>query len=326
MEKLTAAKLLGATKSFVTVRAIVGLIITGIMLVVGILGGLLCVSLAKNDHVIAAYIIAVIIFGGLIGFLRFANRYCLYLIKAGHIAAITEYIKTGSAPAVKSDYQGVLAYGTDVIKANFKEVNIGFAADALIAGATKQIMKWVNKAGKLLSFIPGGETVMSFVELVLSTALNYVDEAVLSYVFYKKDEVGNGFKKTCDGLVYYAQSWKKMLLGAVKVSAFVWVIRIVSYGLFFLVFTMLGKAIFAAGGVIVALILAFVLLYGLESIIVVPFATCLMINDYHKAIAGQPIKADLYGTLCKVSRKFKDLFGRSEQPPVAEPATVASPF
>jgi len=325
MEKITAAKLFGATKSFVAVRALVGAVVTAIMVVVGGLGGLLCIAVVEKAPVVA-FIIAIVVFGGLIGLLQFAKRYCLYMIKAAHVSAITEYIRTGSAPTVENGYKGVLAYGTDVIKNNFLEANVAFTADALIAGATRQIMKWVNRIGNLFSWLPGGKTVMSVIETILSTALNYIDEAVLSYVFMKKDEEGNGFKKACDGLVYYAQSWKGMLVGALKVSAFVWVLRIVSYGVFFLVFTLLGNVIFHGGGWVFALILAFVLLYGVESVVVSPYATCIMINDYHKAIAGQPIKADLYGTLCKVSRKFKDLFGRSNQSPVAEPATASNPF
>ncbi|MCL2638585.1 MAG: hypothetical protein FWD48_09475 [Oscillospiraceae bacterium] len=324
MENITAAKLFKATKAFFVVRALVYLVITAIMLVVGILGGLLCIWLFTRNPV-AGYITLIFIFGGLFAFLRFAKRYVLYMIKAAHIAAITEYIKTGQAPVVENGYKGVLAYGTETIKNNFGAANVAFAADVLISGATRQIMRWVNKIGNLFSWIPGGKTIMQIVEFVLSTALNFIDEAVLSYLFYNKDKEGNAFKKACDGLVYYAQSWKGMLKGALKVGAFVWVVRVSAYGLFMLVFSLIGGAIFSSGGgTILALILAWVILYGIEGVLVSPYATCIMINDYHKAIAGQPLKADLHGTLCKVSKKFRDLFNKSEQPEPEVPAELAA--
>jgi len=325
MQNVSAAKILGATKPFVLVRALVGLVMTGIMLVVGGLGLALCYAAVKAEQFVVAFVLFLVIFSGLIGFLKFAKRYCLYMIKAAHIAAITEYIKTGNVPNIQNGYSGVLAYGTEVIKDNFAEANIAFAADVLITGATKQIMKWVNKIGNLFSWIPGGKNVMAFVETVLSTALNFIDEAVLSYIFYKKNEEGNAFKKACDGLVYYAQSWKGMLKGALKVGAFVWVVRIISMGLFYVVFGIALSGILSSFGWVFALIIAFTLLYGIEAVLVTPYATCIMINDYHKAIANQPLKADLHGTLCKVSGKFRDLFSRSGRQ-VNMPAAEVSPF
>ena len=322
MEKLTAAKLLKETKPFVVVRALAYIAIIAAMLVVGTIGLLICNALMKANQQFIAMIVFVIIFGGFFGLLRFAKKWFLYMIKAAHVAAITEYIKTGEAPVSVKGYKGVVAYGTEKIKNNFAEANIAFVADTLIHGAVKQIMRWVNKVQNVFSFIPGANKVMKFLNLILSTALNYIDEAVLSYIFYK-DEEPNGFKKACDGLVYYAQSWKGMLMGALKVAAFVWILRIVVYLIFYALFMTLGRFMFGSElAYIFGFILAFILLYGIEAIIVVPYATCIMINDYHKAIEGQALKADLQGTLCKVSNKFRSLFQKSNQPMPEEPAEI----
>ena len=307
MNRIKASKLLNATKSFFVVRAIVYLIITLIMLVVSILTAILCINLLVNEKAFIAIVIAIIVFGGLLGFLAFAKRYCLYMIKAAHISAITEYIKTGQIPVTEKGYSGVLSYGKEIVTKNFGAANIAFAADTLIAGATRQIMRWLNKAENLLSFIPGASVVFGFVNMVLSVALNYIDEAVLSFVFFYKEEK-NGFKKVCDGLVYYAQSWKGMLKSAFKVGILIWLFRIASYLLFFFIVT---SIVTSTGGIIAGLLVAFVLLYALENILVEPFATCVMVNDYHKAIAGQPLKHDMYNTLCKVSAKFKSLFTKA---------------
>jgi hypothetical protein len=73
-------------------------------------------------------------------------------------------------------------------------------------------------------------------------------------------------------------------------------------------------------GFIVAVIFAGVLTYGLQTILIEPYATCMMIKDYHRAIAGQTLKADMYGTLCKVSNSFKNLFDKSKTQPAPVPA------
>ncbi|MDR0222466.1 MAG: hypothetical protein LBI38_02880 [Oscillospiraceae bacterium] len=320
MEKLSAAKILKATKSFVAVRALAYIVVTLIMLAVGAIGIFLCYQLRENGQ--AVFIVAVIFFGGMFGVIRFAQRYFLYMIKAAHVAAITEFIKTGQVPVTEKGYKGVVAYGTEKVKGHFGAVNIAFVADALISGATRQIMKWLNKVQKLLSWIPGADKVMAFINFVISTALNYIDEAVLSYIFYHSEE-GNAFKKACDALSYYAQSWKGMLKGALKVGAFVWILRVLVYLVFYGIFSVIGGAVLSSGvGIVCGILLAFVILYGIEAIIVEPYATCIMINDYYKAIANQPLKRDLHGTLCKVSKKFRELFNKSGQPAPNEPTEI----
>ena len=317
----SAADILNKTKPFLIVRALAQVAIMAVMLVIGIIGVWIIYLLWGRELYIPAYIVGIVIFGGFFGLLRFAKRYFLYMIKAAHVAAITEYIKTGAVPVTENGYKGVMAYGTEKIKNNFKEANIAFVADALIAAASKQIMHWLNKALDLFSFIPGAANIKSFINLVLSTALNYIDEAVLSYVFYHNEE-SNGFKKACDGLVYYAQSWKGMLMGALKVAALIWILRIVAFIILLLLFIPLGQMVSPIAANVVALVLSLIILYGLEEIIVVPYATCVMINDYYKAIEGQPLKADLHGKLCKVSKKFRELWQKSDQPLPAEPATM----
>ena len=305
MMKTKASAILNATKPFVMVRALVQLALTLLMLAVAAIAVGIILALGDRAPLIS-FIIALVLVGGIIGLLRFAKRYCLYMIKAAHIAAITEYIHTGAAPTNASGYNGVLSYGKEVIQQHFVTANVAFAADALVEGATRQIMRWLNKAQNFLSFIPGSKAVFHFVNFTLSTALKFVDEAVLSYVFFKKEE-SNAIKKACDGVVYYAQSWKGMLKGAIKVAAFVWIVRAVM----FVLFSILDGAV--VGNFYLNLVIAYVLMYGVETAVAEPFATCVMINDYYAAIEGQPLKTDLHQTLINVSSKFKALWQKNTE-------------
>ncbi|MDR2592359.1 MAG: hypothetical protein LBC59_06075 [Chitinispirillales bacterium] len=325
---LTAMKLLSVTKSFVVVRALVYAVVSGIMLGTCLVVLGLCYVIARWGGSAGSLIALLVVLGSLgaiFGFLKFAQRYCLYMIKAAHVAAITEYLRTGEVPVTESGYQGVLKYGKEMVGKHFGAANIAFVADALISKATRQIMRWVNKAENLLSFVPGAQNVFKIVNFILSTALNFIDEAVLSYIFYHKEEKSS-FKKACDGLVYYAQAWKGMLMGAAKTAAFVWILRgacfLIVYGI------VIGAGMFVSSGsgaltkvvYIVGVLFALVFTYSLQTIIIEPYATCMMIKDYHIAIAGKPLKADLYGTLCKVSNGFKELFNKSKEP---VPETIA---
>jgi NADH:ubiquinone oxidoreductase subunit E len=320
MKKLTAMTILKETKAFVAVRALAAIAVSLVMAIFSIIGIAAIYALLVRELAVPAFVVGIIIFGGLFTILRLAKRYFLYMIKVAHISAITEYIKTGKVPNTAKGIKGVINYGTEVIKNNFGTANIAFVIDALIAGATKQIMRWLNKIQRLFSFIPGADKVLQFLNFVLATALNYIDEAILSYILARKSEKGNAFKKACDGLSYYAQSWKSMLKGAFKVAAFIWLLRIIGFLVFFIIFTAIGVAMFSSTVAnFFGLVLALIILYTIEAIIVVPYSTCIMINDYNQAIKGQALKRDLHGTLCKVSGKFKSLFQKSEQPMPAEP-------
>jgi hypothetical protein len=334
-KNLKATTLLNETKSFVVVRAMVYVAVTAAMFVGGIVAIGLCALIlwaskgwiVKNPGLGAmsslfTFIIIIATLGGFFGFLRFVRSTVLYFIKAAHIAAITEYLRTGATPVTEKDYKSVLAFGKEKVSKHLGATTIAFVLDKLVARATRQIMRWVNKGLNLLSFIPGSQKAISFINFVLSTALNFVDEAILSYIFYHVEEKSS-FKKACDGLIYYAQAWKGMLMGATKVAITVWVLRAVSFGVFFGIFFGITALIVPALATPVGVIFGLVFTYGLMGVIVEPYATCMMVKDYHIAIAGQPLKADLHGQLCKVSGAFKDLFNKSKEETSAVAAETA---
>ena len=301
--RISAKDALKATSPFIAVRSLVYLVSILIMAVAAVIG-LLLISTGIS---IVAWI-GVFIFIGSIVAVKWIERYILYMIKAGQIFAITQYIKTGQAPVTEKGYKGVLAFGTEKVKDNFGATNVAFVADRLIAGAVRQIMRFVNKAGDLLSFIPGVEVIMNIVSLILGIALSYIDEAVLSYIFMHKDEE-NVWKNACDAIVYYGQSWKGILKGASKVAITILLARIGIVGVAFFV----GLGIGGGVGAVAGLIIGYIVMFAINKMLLDPFATIVMINDYYAAIEGQELKADMYGTFAKASSKFKELFGKSKE-------------
>ncbi len=53
-------------------------------------------------------------------------------------------------------------------------------------------------------------------------------------------------------------------------------------------------------------------MYPINNILIDPYATVIMINDYYMAIEGQEVKTDLYAKFSGASRKFKELFGKAK--------------
>ena len=69
----------------------------------------------------------------------FLNHYIGYLVKAGHVAVITEAVVTGRVP----DNQ--VAYGKQIVKERFLTSNVYFVLDKLVAGAVRQLQSGFEK-------------------------------------------------------------------------------------------------------------------------------------------------------------------------------------
>lgn len=150
--RISVKSALKATAPFIAVRSLVYLVTTSIM-VVSIILALLMAGVGQGFGMIIG---GFLVLGSII-FTKWVERYILYLIKAGHIFAITEYIRTGQAPQTEKGYKNILAFGTETVKNNFGATNVAFVADTLISKAVKQIMRFLNRIGSFLSFIPGAE-------------------------------------------------------------------------------------------------------------------------------------------------------------------------
>lgn len=299
--KISLSDTFKATAPFLLVRTLVYGVMTLFMIIAGVIS--IIVLSAGNG---AATMLSLIIFGSSLAVTKWVERYILYIVKAGHVFAITEYIRTGKAPVTEKGYKGIIAFGTEQVKNNFGTTNVAFIADSLISGAVKQINKFLSKAGEFLSFIPGAEFVISIISMIIGISLNYIDEAVLSYIFMHREE-SNVWKKTCDAIVFYGQSWKSILKSALKITLAIVGVRFATIGLGFL----FGLAFGAGNGALVGLIIGLIFLYAVNKILVDPFATIIMINEYYTVIEGQEVRVDLYNKFALASNKFSELFNKS---------------
>ncbi len=257
-------------------------------------------SLGDGGGIVIALTVWFILVGCVYGFLQ---HYVGYILKAGHVAMVTTAVTTGSLP------EDQLAAAREMVSQRFLTANVYFAVDRLVSGAVSQLQKGLQKVDDLLGKLPGVSFIVSFAQMFVHIALNYVDECCLGYTFLHGDQ--SAFKSAADGVVIYFQNWKKLLKDAAVMTLAVMVISFLAWLLPFLLFA----GIFAALGIhlIFAALLSIIIAAILKSSFVDSFLMVRMMVSYMEVAPSTEITFDLYGKLCKLSDKFKSLFDRGQQ-------------
>lgn len=248
------------------------------------------------------YIMLMIWIALVAGIYNLAMHYFGYMLKAGHVAVIAEAVTTGQLP------ENQFEFGKTAVQSRFAASNVYFVVDKLISGAVRQLQKTVGKIGGALDAIPGVSQITSILQTFIGIALGYVDECCLGYCFLKKEE--GAFKASCDGVVIYFQNVKKLLKDAAITTLIVvvgtaasWILPLVLFGF---IFNALNWSMFAA--VVLAIMVAIVI----KSAFIDSFMLVKMMVSYMEVAPSTEITFDLYEKLCKLSSKFKELFGKAK--------------
>jgi len=300
---MNASQIYRKTMPFVWAKLMLGLIVVAVSVVLfAILMGL---GWLFNSGGVTA--IMFIIWVSAVGVVRFVLMHYLgYLVKAGHVAVITEAVTTGLIP----DNQ--VEFGKKKVTERFVTSNIFFTIDMLVSGAVKQIQRVVEKAGNALDFIPGIEAVVGLAKLFIDISLGYIDECCLGYTFYKKEQ--GTFKSAADGVVIYAQNWKKLMKNAVKTMVLVVAALI---GIVLITFVLLGllfRVLHWSG--FFAFVIACFIAWAIKFSFIDSYILVNMMTSYLELAPTTQITYDLYDKLSNMSSKFKELFnnGQQEQP------------
>ncbi|HHU91125.1 MAG TPA: hypothetical protein GXZ22_08750 [Clostridiaceae bacterium] len=241
---------------------------------------------------------------------RFVRDYINYMIKAAHVAVIADMAIKGGVPEGFNMYN----YGVSKVKKFFVASNVLFAVDRLVSGSVKQIQRVFGGIGEFLKFIPGVKALTQILNMFVDIILNYLDECIMGYIFLNEGQ--NVWKSAADGVVLYAQNWKTILKTGAKILVFLIIFFLISFLIFNGVFVGIFNGIDSlesgiAPPIAWALTIAFVLVLKwaiLDSIIMI-----YMMTSYLKVAYGAEPSYDLYGKLQGMSKKFKELFGKSQE-------------
>lgn len=309
---MTAKQVYSKTMPFVWAKLMLGLVTVLISAV--LFAVLMGIGWLFGENGMA---VGLLIWIGATGFVRFAiMHYMGYLVKAGHIAVISETITTGRIP------KNQVAYGKEMVLQRFATSNVYFAVDKLVSGAVRQLQNTLQKVGDALDFIPGMQAVTGMGKFLIDISLGYIDECCLGWTFCQKEQ--GAFKSAADGVVIYAQNWKHLLKSAAKTMLMVLVLTgAVILGVFVVLgvlFKILGWSPLAA--FLLACLVAFTIKFAfVDSWIMVKMMVC-----YLEAAPSTQITYDLYGKLCGLSGKFKELFQKGcEEAPRPAYAAAGNP-
>ena len=305
---MNVGQIYGKTMKFVWLKLGIGALITvaSVVLLAIVLG----IGSLFDDAGVMIFLGCLWI-GGTAGIYHLVMRYAGYIIKAAHIAVITQAVTTGSVP------ENMVEVGKDMVKERFGATNVYFVLDSLISGAVKQLQNVVGKIDNVFGNIPGVSAIVSFVQIFIGIALGYIDECCLGYTFYKKDE--GAFKAGCDGVAVYFQNAKHLLKSAAVTTL------IVMGGTFLAWVIPFAIAFAICGALDVSAFFAFVLALSVALVLKSAFIDSFMLVktmvSYMQVAPSTEVTFDIYGKLCKISSKFNSLFNKAKE---ESPAMVAT--
>lgn len=262
-------------------------------------------ALAKDDGVVG---FSLMIWFGLSAVVLGVSQYWVgYLVKAGHIAVVTQLVTTGSLP------ENQFEYGTQIVKKKFATAAAYFAVDRLVSGAVSQINGGLNIVGNLLEKVPGMDSLVSFAKTFVNIALGNVDECCMAYTFYKEEQ--SAFKSAADGVVVYFQNWKTILKDALKTAVISVIISGIAWLLLLFVIIGVMSVLGLPGmlGILAAFMLTVMIVITVKSSVMDSYTMVCMVCSYLQVAPSTEITFDLYDKLCKLSSKFKSLFQKAKE-------------
>jgi hypothetical protein len=244
-------------------------------------------------------------FGGLIGFglvgsvVYFLREYILYMVKAGHIAVLTEYLTGQDIP----EGQTQIHYARQVVRQRFPEANALFALDLLIKGVIKVITSVFNSFASAIP-LPAFDGLMKFFNAVTKMSLTYVDEVILAYNI--KTRSANPWATSKDALILYAQNGWTMLRNAIALTIISWILTVIIF-MFLLAPTATLFYLFPGAWGSFGFIGAIVLAWAFKVSIMEPFAIACLVQVFFKTIEGQTPNPDWEARLSNASEKFREI-------------------
>jgi hypothetical protein len=249
------------------------------------------------------------LWGGVAGFalvalcLWWIREYLLYLLTAGHIAAMVTVLDGGRLPSGRAQIDLALA----TVHQRFGEVTLLFVLDQLVKGAVGAVTGLLQQITTFMG-VPGLSGAARLVEMVIRLSTTFVDELVLARQIHIASD--DPWTTAREGIVLYAQSARAILINAVWLMVMRWGLTIV------LALVLVGPAaviVFLVPGPTTAWTLVFALLLALavQRSVIDPFCVASLIQVYFAETDGRRPDADWDRQIAEVSRPFRELIARA---------------
>lgn len=302
----TAVRLLTRTTRFLLFNlAVYGGFLLAFFGWIGVFGGLAAFFGPRIELLGVIFLLLAVMGPGAI--LAFGRRYFLYLVKGAHIAVVTKLLLDDELP----DDRGQVAYGREVLRTHFRDMNILFVLDRMVY---RTVQRFTRRFVRLVDWLPlgiGAGKLARWVAAMIRRSLSYVDEAILSYAIARDEP--NVWKSARHGLILFAQAYPPILMTAVKVwilGRVVFVALLVALGIPAVLLLLAYNAIWLQVALLVGVLVTASLLVRA---VYEPFATTWVVLTYHYAIAGLEVDPEWDERLQSISGEFKKLSGKARE-------------
>ncbi|MEQ8676679.1 MAG: hypothetical protein RLP44_19455 [Aggregatilineales bacterium] len=261
--------------------------------------------LIGNAVPILGFIVFIVAIAGMGGLYHLAYKYVFYMLKAAHIAVLSDLLKHGK---LKSN-EGQLGYGKQRVQERFGEMSAMFVVDELISGVVRSFTRTVYRISR---WIPGDNDAISTMVKILNRVIwystTYIDEAILARSFY--EETDDVWDNARDGVVLYGMKWKPILMNAIALMVISFIPFIVALVIFALPVGLLISLIstkLAGWSIIMLLLLSWLVKVAVGD----SFAMTAILATYYRETKDLTPDPEMASRLEGISDKFKDMTNRA---------------
>jgi hypothetical protein len=252
--------------------------------------------------------------GALAGFafivlmLWWLREYILFLVRAGHVAAILLAMDEREPVAV----QGQVGQALALVQQRFREADTLLAVERCVQGSIASLVSVLDPLGK---FLPAEvRTLSKPINKVLGAAMGFLADVILAKPLSTRR--GNVWSEARDGMIMLAQARHVTMNAALQHAAVAWAVTAIVFLLALAPAFAFAKSHLSGVGPI-TLLFAAVFAWSFKRAIVDPFATASMMQVYLQSIAGHRPDPAWDATLTDASEEFRELKARATGAPRA---------
>jgi hypothetical protein len=230
------------------------------------------------------------------------REYILFLVRAGHVAAMLIAEDERPAPAAHGKVGQALA----LVQQRFREIGPLHSVERCVHGSLATFVAISDPASRALPV--EARSLAGPVNAILAASLGFLTDVVLAKPLSTRK--GNAWSEARDGVLLLAQTQEVTMRNALQLAA-------ASWGLTFVIFLMalIPASSFAqahsSGAGPITILFAGVFAWSCKQAFIEPFVIGSMLQAYFRAIAGQRPDPGWDASLTEASGPFRELKARA---------------
>jgi hypothetical protein len=230
------------------------------------------------------------------------REYILFLVRAGHVAAMLLADDELPAPAT----QGIVGQALALVQQRFREIHTLLAIARCVHGSLATIVAIIDPVAKVLP--AEARSLAGPINATLGASLGFLTDVVLAKPLSTRR--GNAWSEARDAVLLLAQTREVTMRNAFQLAAISWCITFVIFLIALTPASSLAQAHPSGAGPI-TLLFAGIFAWSCKQAFIEPFVIGSMLQAYLRAIAGQRPDPGWDASLTEASEPFRELKARA---------------